>query len=152
MKDGFYITGSAERQMYPNYKYTKKEVEINSKSYKANFIKPHTRIKGIIYEWEDKNAPDRPWANICDWHLTFFVLWKDVAEWEPVYYNAFSQRNGVYDYGHGAGLNQISFCFETDKFKKKFIKEKRIKELQSKIKDYTKELLNLTQGEEHWHN
>lgn len=130
----------------PQYKYTTKEVEINGKKYKANFVKPHSRIKGIIYEWYDRNADDYPWANRSDWRLeAFFILWKNNTEWEKIDYNAFSNTYHIC-WWHSTGLNEILFALETDKFKNKWNKEKRIVELKSRIKKDSKELSQLLKG------
>ena len=124
---------------FPQYEYTEKEVKINRKTYKAHFVKPHTRIEGIIYEWYDKNADDRPWANRSDWHLTFFVLWKDMTKWEKIYYNNLN-------FCGRASLNEVLFAFETDKLKNKVGKENRIKELKLRIEKDRKELSQLLKG------
>jgi len=130
--------------LYLNYKYSKKDVKINSQTHKANFVENHTRIKGIIYEWVDRNAPDRPWANICDWQLTFFVLYKGNTKWDSVNYVDFCNR--TCSYGQAA-LNEIVFLFETDDFQQECRKIARVSELKSKIKKYRKELKELTKGE-----
>ena len=135
---------------YPNYEYTEKEVEIYGKKYKAKFIKSHTSIKGIVYEWYDRNADDYPWANRSDWHLTFFVLQKrfdNRDEWRETAYN------GRDLWGNRASLNEILFALESIEFKNKIEKENRIEELKSgieelklRIKKDSKELSQLLKG------
>ena len=136
---------------YPNYEYTEKEVEICGQKYKAKFIKFHTQLKGIVYEWYDRNADDYPWANRSDWHLTFFILQKNFEnrdEWKKTAYNGLDVR------GNRVSLNEMLFAFETVEFKNKIKKENRIEELKVgieesklRIKKDRKELSQLLKGE-----
>jgi len=117
------------------YKYDTVEVDILGRKYKAFFPTDHSRIKGLIYIWRDNNSYD-DWANIPDWQLIMYVLWKGNEKWEPVNDTKWRRfKNG--------GLYTIFYELESDVKQKEIKREERIKELEEMIPRLKEELKEL---------
>ena len=143
MKDGYCIM-VYESESYPQYKWTEKDVTINNRKHKAIFVKKHSAISAMIYQWRNVNADD-PWANTKNYQLTFYIKYKGQRKWTLI-----SQNDFVSQYGSNSlnpGYLEILFNLETSAFKNEYRKNAKIAELKSKIQEYTEELLNLTEGE-----
>jgi len=128
-----------EEKRFPEYKYTTKKVELNYCEYDAHYLKNHSCVSAVIYEWRNTRADD-PWANIPNYQLNFYVKYKNSKKWELICQNEFFEKN----YGtRNSGLFEIFFNLETSEFQREYNKKSRKQFLKSQIEEYTKELKTL---------
>lgn len=122
------------------YEYEDKEVNINGHKMKAMFPKNHSRVTGIFYEWKDSNWQDRQdgWANISDWHLTFWILWNGNTVWECITDKKWQERHW-----RDGGMFRLLFALESDKEREKIKKRNEIADCKATIKRCTARLTQL---------
>lgn len=132
------VVGFVEKN-YPEYKYTTKKVELNYCEHNAYYLKNHSCVSAVIYEWRNTREGDA-WANIPNYQLNFYVKYKGKKKWEMICQNEFFEKN----YGtRDSGLFEIFFNLEKSEFRDAYNKKSREQFLKSKIKEYTKELENI---------
>lgn len=122
---------------YKEYKYSEKNVKIGGWTYEAVFPEKHSTLDGLIYHSYNTNAGDS-WANIPNWQVLCFVLWKGKKEWECLYGGQAS------DFPYPKGIYPVLFALESEKVRKRFLRNKEISELKKEIKEKSKKLETLT--------
>jgi len=131
-----------QSESFPEYNRTTKKVTIEEREYTAQYVKNHSAITAVIYEWRDYNSDD-PFSNVADYHLTFYIKYKGKRKWTHLTENDFISKFSSRKSGWEIGLFEIFFNLETSVFQNEYRKTSRIVELKSKIKEYQKELKKL---------
>jgi hypothetical protein len=124
---------------FPEYKLNKRKVVVNHCEYNAHYVKNHSTISAIIYEWRNTRDGDG-WSNIPNYQLNFYVKYKNSKKCKLICQNEFFEKN----YGtRNSGLFEILFNLEKSEFRENYNKKIRKQFLKSKISEYTKELETL---------
>lgn len=117
------------------YQGKEKKVQFNGREVTAFFVKNHSRLKGLVFEWIDANHDDE-WANISRWVRYFGVMEKDSKEWKMIP----GQHPDYMWASKGMGIFQVLHCLELPNVRNKIETEDQISELKDTLKYALKEI------------
>ena len=127
------------------YQYKEKKVKFNGRDINAFFVKNHSRLKGVIFEWIDANHDDE-WANISKWVRHFGIMEKGSNKWKMIEgqhpdYKWATRGLGIFSVLHGLELDNVRKKIEAED--NIVAIEKRIAELEQDLKEEKKILSKL---------
>lgn len=120
----------------PDYVGESKRVEVFGEKYTASFPRNHTNVQAIVLDCKDLNAGDS-YANISRYYLKIFVLEKGRTQWKNVYCGLKKDYHGDLDI---SGTLPLLFSLEDLSFRRRWLRQNKIKKLRGTISESQKQL------------